>query len=299
MQQACASMGQTRLMDSYARFFERYGIHVGQVLLTWEDLRSKQRYLNVRNTLFQLLDCGAVPIVNENDSVSVTEIQFGDNDTLGAQMAMLVGAEVYCILTDVSGLFRSDPTRDPDAEHIPVVDRVTRQIHNLGSSTRSAVSVGGMTTKLHAAEKVTRAGAYALIGNGCRGGLLDVLTDPGQGTLFLPSPRRMTPRRRWIAFTRHSSGTIVVDHGAEKALVEKGKSLLAAGIRRHSGAFVAGDMVTIENEKGEVIGHGLTNYTSDELESIRGLRTTQIATRLGERRFDEVVHRDNLAVLMS
>ncbi len=297
MQQACASIGQTSMMELYSRLFARRGVHVGQVLLTWDDLRDKKRYLNLRNTLFQLLDCGVVPIINENDSVSVEEINFGDNDTLGAQMALLVGADLYTILTDVDGLYRGNPRRDPRAEHIAVVHRIDPSIHALAGGASSQLSVGGMTTKLRAAEMVTRSGMCAIIANGDRDRLRDILAREDLGTLFVPSPRRMSSRRRWIAFTRHASGSLVIDDGARRALVEKGKSLLPAGVRTSSGAFKAGDMVSIVDSRGDVIARGLINYSAAELGAIQGKRTDRIAAELGRKAFDEVVHRDNLVLL--
>lgn len=297
LQQACASVGQVRLMDSYSRLFSRHALHAGQVLLTWDDLRDKRRYLNLRNTLFQLLDCGVIPVVNENDSVGVEEINFGDNDTLGAQMAMLVGADLYVMLTDVRGLYRENPATNSNAEHIPLVHAVTKELHALASGAGSVVGVGGMVTKLKAAEMVTRAGVCALIGDGSRGLLSEVLANPDCATLFLPSSRRMSSRRRWIAFTRHASGSIVVDSGAERAIIGQGKSLLPAGVRRHSGAFKRGDMVTVENENGTILGQGLVNYSAEELDRIQGHRTSQIRTQLGYKTYDEIIHRDNLVVM--
>jgi glutamate 5-kinase len=297
LKQACASVGQSAMMDAYARLFARRDLRVGQVLLTWDDLRDKKRYLNLRNTLFQLLDCGVVPIINENDSVSVDEINFGDNDTLGAQMALLVGAELYVMLTDVNGLYRGNPAENPDAEHIPVVHRLTPEIHALAGGSSSHLSVGGMTTKLRAAEAVTRSGMCAIIANGDRDRIRDILARDDLGTLFVPSPHRLSSRHRWIAFARPVSGSVTVDDGARKALVERGKSLLPAGIRSCSGTFKAGDMIGIVDSRGQTIARGLSNYSSADVQAIQGKRTDQIEATLGEKSFDEVVHRDNLALL--
>jgi glutamate 5-kinase len=299
MKQACASIGQSRLMAMYAEQFGRHGIVVGQVLLTWADLRDKRRYLNLRNTLFQLLESGAVPIINENDSVSVEEIELGNNDTLGAQIALLTSAGLYVILTDVAGLYRANPKVDPRAEHIPLVTNITPEILAMAGDAGSAVSVGGMATKLRAADMVTRAGLCTLISDGYGGRLLDALTRPDAGTLFTPSPRRMSSRRRWIAFTRHASGSLIVDEGAEHALTRQGRSLLPAGVKRPDGRFGAGDMVAICSEDGRTIAHGLTNYSSDDVSKIAGCKTSEIGGLLGYKEFDEVVHRDNLVVLES
>jgi glutamate 5-kinase len=295
--QACASIGQIKLMNRYTELFGRHNLHVGQVLLTGDDLRDKKRYLNLRNTLFQLLDYGAIPIINENDSVGTEEINFGDNDTLGAQIAMLVNADAYVILTDVDGLFDDNPSKNRNARHIPVIRHITPEIHALASGTKAEISVGGMITKIRAADMVTRSGIYALIGNGFHHRLSDVLRDPVHGSLFIPTQKRMNSRQRWIAFSRKPIGAIVVDKGAQHALAEQGKSLLPAGVNGKTGAFKAGDMVAIQTESGTIIGRGLTNYSSLDLDKIKGCKTGDIERILGEKTFDEVIHRDNMVVL--
>jgi glutamate 5-kinase len=267
------------------------------VLLTWDDLRSKKRYLNLRNTMFKLFDCGAIPIVNENDSVSVEEICFGNNDTLGAQIAMLVNADVLVNLTDVGGLYDKNPNTEKDAKHIPVVSAVSAGIQKMAGDKKNEISVGGMSTKLKAAEMVTRAGIPALIGDGFNQSLLSALKDESRATLFLPSDKKIPARQRWIAFTGQSAGSVVVDAGASKAIVEKGKSLLAAGITAVGGKFNAGDMVDIVNPDGKVIAKGLANFSSDEVEAIRGCKTPEVEKRLGSVRFNEVILRDNMVVI--
>jgi glutamate 5-kinase len=296
MQQACAAIGQNRLMAMYQNFFDRHGILIGQVLLTWDDLRSKKRYLNLRNTFFKLLDCGALPIVNENDSVGVEEIRFGNNDTLSAQIALLVNADVLVNLTDVGGLYDKNPHTEEGARHIPVVSAVSAGIQRMASEKKSEVSVGGMSTKLKAAEMVTRAGIPALVGDGFNQRLLTVLKDESRATLFLPSAKKMPSRRRWLAFTGQPAGSIVVDAGASAALAEQGKSLLAAGITAVSGKFNAGDMVDIVNRRGDVIAKGLVNFSAEEVEAIRGCKTAEVEERLGAVRFNEVILRDNMVV---
>jgi len=296
MQQACAGIGQNRLMAIYQERFSEHGTLIGQVLLTWDDLRSKKRYLNLRNTLFKLLDCGAVPIVNENDSVSVEEICFGNNDTLGAQIAMLVNADVLVNLTDVGGLYDKNPHTDKDAKHIPVVSAVSVGIQKMAGDKKSEISVGGMSTKLKAAEMVTRAGIPALIGDGFNQSLLTVLKDESRATLFLPSDKKIPSRQRWIAFTGQSAGSVAVDAGASKAITEKGKSLLAAGITKVNGRFNAGDMVDIVDPRGDVIAKGLVNFSADEVEAIRGCKTAEVERKLGAIRFNEVILRDNMVV---
>jgi glutamate 5-kinase len=294
LQQACASIGQNRLMHMYEKNFSNYNVLIGQVLLTWDDLRSKKRYFNLRNTMFQLLDCNVIPIINENDSVGVEEIQFGNNDMLGAQVALLTQADVYVNLTDVGGLYDKNPHTDKTAKHIPVVSSMSSSIHKLVDEKKTEISVGGMSTKLRAAEIVTKAGIYALVGDGYDQRLSNVLTDDNCATLFIPSQKRMSSRHRWLAFTGQSSGTITVDEGAYKALIENGKSLLPAGIRSASGAFKAGDKVDIFSQQGESIASGLVNYSIEEVELIKGCNTNEIEVRLGHKSFDEIIHRDNL-----
>jgi glutamate 5-kinase len=295
--QACASIGQIRLMNMYESFFSKHDIPIGQVLLTWDDLRDKKRYLNLRNTLFQLCDCGAIPIINENDSVGVEEIRFGENDTLAAQISMLIQADLFVNLTDINGLYTANPKLDASAAQIPLVENITPAVHRLASDNKNEISVGGMVTKLRAAEMVTKAGIVACIGDGFHRTLPDVLSDPRAGTIFLPSEKKMSSRHRWIAFTGQPIGAIVIDSGAARAIAEKGKSLLPAGIRKIIGPFKIGDMVDIRDENGKTIARGLVNYSSEDAEKIAGCKTADIAPRLGQKTFDELVHRDNLVVL--
>ena len=297
LQQACASVGQHRLMQRYQHFFSHSGISIGQVLLSWDDLRSKKRYLNLRNTLFQLFDLKAIPIVNENDSVGTEEIRFGNNDMLGAQIALLAHADLFVNLTDVGGLYDRNPHHDRSARHIPVVSSISASLRSMVDDSDKEISVGGMATKLKAAEIVTRAGIFALIGDGFSQSLGDVLSNPRSATLFLPQQRKMSARHRWIAFTGQSSGTITIDDGAGNAVVKHGKSLLSAGIQSVTGTFKSGDMVDITTMKGETVARGIVNYNADEIRIIRNCKSTEIAARLGSKPFDEVIHRDNLVVL--
>jgi glutamate 5-kinase len=296
LQQACASIGQNRLMNMYENYFSKNNVLIGQVLLTWDDLRSKKRYLNLRNTFFQLLDCNVIPIVNENDSVGVEEIQFGNNDMLGAQIALLAQADVFVNLTDVGGLYDRNPHTDKSAKHIPVVTHMSSSIHKLVSEKKTEISVGGMSTKLKAAEIVTRAGIFALVGDGYDQRLTSVLTDEQCATLFIPSLKKMSSRHRWIAFTGQAAGKLVVDDGAYTALIENGKSLLPAGILDVNGTFKAGDRVEILSRQGDLIASGLVNYSSEDTLLIQGCKSSQINGKLGRKGFDEVVHRDNLVI---
>jgi glutamate 5-kinase len=295
--QACASIGQIRLMNMYESCFSKHGILIGQVLITWDDLRDKKRYLNLRNTLFQLFDLNAVPIINENDSVGIEEIRFGENDTLAAQLSLLVEADLFVNLTDINGLYDADPKTEKNARQIPLVAQFSPALHKLASENKNEVSVGGMSTKLKAAEMVTRAGLHALIGDGFHRSLLDVLSDPSAGTIFLPSEKKIPSRHRWIAFTGRPSGSIIVDQGAATAITEKGKSLLPAGVKSITGTFKVGDMVDIQSDRSMTIGRGLVNYSSGDAIRIAGCKTSDIASRLGSKTFDELIHRDNLVVL--
>jgi glutamate 5-kinase len=297
LQQACAAIGQIRLMHLYENLFAKRQVTIGQVLLTWDDLRDKKRYLNLRNTLFQLQASGAVPIINENDSVGVDEIRFGDNDTLGAQVGLLLGAELFVNLTDINGLYDGNPRSDPHARHIPVIERITPSVHRLARAEGNAMGVGGMVTKLRAADMVCKSGMYALVGDGYHGRLLEVLSTETGGTLFLPAHRKMRSRHRWIAFTGESHGTLNVDAGAKQALCKKGKSLLPAGIKSVTGSFRVGQMVDIHDDRGVIIARGMVNYSSQDIMKIRGHRSDRIDTILGQKAFDEVVHRNNMVVV--
>lgn len=299
LQQACAAIGQHRLMQRYEHFFSTAGILIGQVLLTWDDLRCKKRYLNLRNTLFRLLDLKAVPIVNENDSVGVEEIRFGNNDMLGAQIALLAQADLFVNLTDVGGLYDRNPHTETAARHIPVVASMSASLRKMADDRKKEFSVGGMTTKLKAAEIVTRAGIYALIGDGFDHSFREALSKPQSATLFLPQQRKMSSRHRWIAFTGQSSGSLIIDDGARTAVVKLGKSLLPAGVRSVTGTFKAGDTVDIDSPDGKTIARGMVNYGADEIRAIRNCKSSEIAARLGGKPFDEVIHRDNLVVLVS
>lgn len=297
LQQACASIGQNKLMQMYEKYFASHGVVIGQVLLTWDDLRSKKRYLNLRNTFFQLLNCGAIPIVNENDSVGVEEIRFGNNDVLAAQVALLTQADLFVNLTDVGGLYDKNPHTDKSARHIPVVSEFSSSVHKLASEKKSEISVGGMSTKLKAAEIVTRAGIFALVGDGFDKRLTDLLIREDSATLFLPKKHRMSSRQRWIAFSGQSSGSLIIDDGAQRAIKNMGKSLLPAGIKEVRGSFKSGDMVDISTLDGKTLAKGLVNYSAEEILRIKGLRSSEIKNILGKKEFDEVVHRDNLVLL--
>ena len=296
--QAAAAVGQSALMWHYEQAFGRSGIRVAQVLLTQEDISDRTRYLNARNTLLVLLGFHVLPIVNENDTVAVEEIKLGDNDNLAALVAHLVDADLLVLLTDVDGLYTGDPQRDPDARRLPTVEAVTEEIQRLVWDAEGRVSVGGMSTKLEAAQKVTSSGIPMVIASGREPGrLARVLRGEPVGTYFAPRADRLAARKRWIAFAAPPQGRLTVDAGARNALAERGKSLLPSGVIGVEGEFHAGEVVSLSLADGKEFARGLTNYDAVELRKIRGAKTSALEALLGYKSFDEVVHRDNLVLL--
>jgi len=294
--QAAAAVGQGQLMGLYHDAFRGHGVTTGQVLLTRDDLHDRLRYLNARNTIFALLEFGAVPIINENDTTSVEEISFGDNDLLAAQVTNLLRAELLVILTVVDGLCRLEPGGEL-GERVDVVAAVTDQVLAMCSGQGTALGRGGMESKLEAVRMVTQAGEAAVIAAGTRDDVLHALfAGEGVGTLFLPSPRRMKSRKRWIGFGARPRGKVRVDAGARRALTERGKSLLPSGVIGVEGQFERGDVVELVDEEGKALARGLVNYSAEEVGKVAGLRTSQVASVLGAKPYDEIVHRDNLVV---
>ena len=298
LKQATAAVGQSHLMRAYEEAFQPCGQRVAQILLTREDLRHRGRYLNARNTLFTLLRLGIVPIVNENDTVAVQEIQFGDNDTLSALVANLTEADLLVILTDTEGLFTADPRRDPSARLIPLVRPQDAVTSFCAEEAGSAAGIGGMSSKVLAARRATTAGIPTVVASGLKEGVLEaILRGAEAGTFFVPSRSRMQSRKRWLAFASVPRGAIVVDAGARRALVSGGKSLLPSGIRTTRRSFRAGDVVSLVDPEDREFARGLANYSRDEVEKIKGLKSHEIAAVLGHKPYDEVVHRDNLVIL--
>ena len=296
--QAAAAVGQSALMWHYEQAFARHGIRVAQVLVTQEDISARPRYLNARNTLQVLLRFRVVPVVNENDTVAVEEIKVGDNDNLAALVAALIDADLLVILTDVDGLYTGDPRVDPEARRLETVDAVTEEIERLVWDADGQVSVGGMSTKLEAARKVTSSGIPMVIASGrVPGTLRRVLRGEPLGTYFVPRGDRLAGRKRWIAFAVPPQGRLTVDAGARSALVERGKSLLPSGVVEVEGEFHAGEVVSLSAADGKEFARGLTNYDAAELRKIQGAKTKDIEERLGYKSFDEVIHRDNLVLL--
>ena len=299
VKQAAAAVGQSRLMWAYEKSFERLGIKVAQILLTHHDLADRRRFLNARHTLAALIEFQVIPIINENDTVAVDEIRVGDNDTLAAEVAHLVDADLLVILSDIDGLFTEDPRKNPSAELIPLIAEITDDIERRAGISTTFGSTGGMATKVRAAKKVGEYGVATLIVNGQTKGLLPHIllgNNPG-GSLFLPKARRMNSRKHWIGYTLRARGAISLDQGAVDALTKRGKSLLASGIVTVTGSFEAGDPISCLDPDGKEFARGLVNCSSDTLIKIKGLKTAEIQQRLGPQEYEEVIHRDNLVIL--
>ena len=299
--QVLASIGQSRLMNVYEQLFGQHDIAVAQALLTKTDLSGRSGYLNARNTLLSLLELKVICIVNENDVVAVDEIQeakFGDNDNLSAMVANLVDADLLLILTDTGGLYTADPQRSADARLIPQVERIDSEIECLAAGTTNHLSTGGMATKIEAAKMATASGVTVIIADGREPDVI-LRLDAGEaiGTRFLPTSNKLESRKRWMLSGLGTRGRLAIDAGAAQALKEHKKSLLAAGIKQVSGHFERGDIVTISDEGGNPMGHGISNYSSGDIKAIKGAHSGQIANRLGYDYGSEVVHRNNLVVL--
>jgi len=292
--QAAAAIGQGRLMAAYNDCFRRHGCHAAQVLLTREDFDDRHRYLNVRNTLHELLKLDTVPVINENDTVSVAELalSFSDNDVLSALVTHLLQADLLVILSSVDGL------RDSEGARLATVETIDDATRQLDDGSRTTGGTGGMTTKLEAAAMATRAGHAVIIADGRVDDVLDqIVAGREVGTLFLPAAKRMASRKRWIGYGVAPKGKLVVDAGARKALVERGKSLLASGLVEVHGRFAEGDVVEVLDEAGRAFARGVTNYSSPDLRRLCGRQTAEINSLLGRSTPDEVVHRNDLVLL--
>ncbi len=294
--QAAAAAGQSRLMETYNQAFFRHEIVCAQILLTREDLADRRRYLNARNTLVALLSLHAIPIINENDSVSVDEIKIGDNDTLAALVAGLVDADLLIMLSDVQGLFGPDQP-DVGRKVIRRVERIDAQIMALAGGPESGVGAGGMRTKVEAARIATASHIWTVIAPGRRPGILKaILSGEPIGTTFVPRATILSSRKRWIMHGSRPKGEIVVNHRAGERLRAGSASLLAVGIVAVSGHFRSGDIVEVRDEGGETIGRGQVNYTADEVRRVMGLHSDNFADILGYIGFDEIIHRNNLVI---
>jgi glutamate 5-kinase len=295
--QAAAAVGQSRLMWAYERLFEPFTIKVAQILLTHDGIADRRRFINARNTLLTLLEHQIVPIINENDTVTVDEIKMGDNDNLAAQVAHLVDASLLIVFSDVDGLYTEDPAKNPDAKLLRVVEAVTAEIEYMAGDSSSAAGTGGMATKIKMARDVADYGVTTLILNGTVPGLIrEAFLNKAVGTLFLPQSQRRSSRKHWIASSLKTKGRLILDEGAVEALTEKGRSLLPSGVTAIWGTFGTGDAVCCISPRGREIARGLTNYSSSEMMKIKGCQSSEIENLLGYKGADEVVHRNNLVV---
>ena len=296
--QALAAVGQIKLMALYERSFSKYDKNVAQVLLTADDLANRQRYINAKHTFHMLLESAIIPIVNENDTVAVEEMKFGDNDHLSALVATLLEADLLVILSDVDGVYDKDPRAHADAQLIPLICEARGLRQAIGGTSISAVGTGGIASKLGAAEEAAAAGIATFIASGMQNNVLEKLFDAKQeiGTLILPEEKYLRRKKHWIGFNLKPVGTIVVNEGAYQAVFEKGKSLLPAGVEKAEGSFGVGDCVRIDFH-GREFARGLVNYGETELNRIKGLHTSKIEKVLGYKSQDEVIHRDDLVIL--
>ena len=297
--QAVAAVGQSCLTEAYERALGSYGRHVAQLLLVADDLHDRGRYLNIRNTLRSLLKYGAIPIVNENDSVSTAELQttFGDNDHLAALVATLLGADALILLSDVECLFDQDP-ENPESRRVSTVRCIDAATESMVHDRSGGVSKGGMASKLKAAKTVNEAGIHCFIGSGRRESILqEFVSGLDIGTFFLARNDLMPARKRWLGWSATVSGKLIVDAGARQAVLQRGGSLLPAGVLAVAGSFVAGDVVTLETTDGSCFARGFVNYNSLDLEQIKGMQTEKVLEILGVCACDEVIHRDDLAVI--
>jgi glutamate 5-kinase len=296
-QQAAAALGQSSLILAYERAFGRYDQKVAQVLLTRDDLTHRRRYLNARNTLFTLLSWKIIPIINENDTVVVDEIKFGDNDNLSAMVTNLTEAQLLVNLTNIDGLFDKDPRTHKDAQLLPVIRKIDRKVSRFASAIPGFLGSGGMASKIKAAQKVALAGVPTIIANGLKPHMLkQVFAAKEEGTLFVPREVSLCNRKHWIAFTKSPKGEIIIDRGAEKAILKNGKSLLPSGIREVKGTFSMGNSVLLISENGNEVAVGMVNYHSGDIRKIMGANTSAIESILGFKHDDEVIHRDNLVM---
>jgi glutamate 5-kinase len=297
--QALAAVGQIRLMALYERAFSKFDKRVAQVLLTAADLANRQRYLNAKHTFQRLLQLSITPIVNENDTVAVEEMKFGDNDHLSALVATVLEADLLLILSDVEGVYDRDPGIHKNAVLLPLIKDIRTVKAKVCTGTRSAFGTGGITTKLGAAEEAAAAGIPTVITSGLVAGAISRVFDAEreQGTLVLPDDNRLTNRKHWIAYNLRPAGDVVVDSGAQEALVQKNKSLLPSGLKEVHGSFGVGECVRCLDLNGHEFARGLTNYSAHELNQIKGLHTSRIERVLGYKALDEIIHRDDLVLI--
>jgi glutamate 5-kinase len=296
--QACAAVGQNALMQLYQECLAPHDVHAAQILLTAGDFDSRTRYLNARNTIQALLEWNCLPIINENDTISVAEIKFGDNDHLAAMVTNLLQAPLLVILTTVDGLYSSDPRTNPGAQLLTTVPHIDVAVTGMAGASKSSLGTGGMRSKLRAARLATAAGESVIIANGGRANVLDaIITGEPVGTLFLPHGETVPAYKRWLGYTARPKGRLLLDAGALEAVRQRGRSLLPVGVVAVTGAFGKGDVVALCDSHGVEFARGLSNYSSTDAEKVLGLTSERIAEVLGTAPYEELVHRDNLALV--
>ncbi len=295
--QACASVGQTLLMQKWNAVFKTQNMHTGQILLTYDIIESRKRYLYARDCIKSLLDYGVIPIVNENDSVAIDELKFGDNDTLSALTAILMDADLLVLFTDTEGVFDKNPHQNKNAKRISCIDNLNEDIYALIEDRQNDLSTGGMTSKLKAAERCIQAGTSVIITDGFNPRLKEILKGDDIGTFIKPVRQFAKKRKRWIFFNHKIKGKIIVDDGAANALVNHNRSLLPGGVIATEKAFTEGSLVGIFNQQNKMIGKGITYYTSHDIEKIKGRKTDDIQLEAGKRFYNEIIHRDNMIIL--
>ncbi|MHC4267686.1 MAG: glutamate 5-kinase [Planctomycetota bacterium] len=296
--QAAAAIGQGKLIEMYNECFKKHGYHAAQLLLTRQDFEDRQRFLNTCNTLHSLLKFKTIPIVNENDTISVEEITFGDNDILSALVTNLLRADLLILLSSIDGLYTTPPVSGENCSVLSVVDSISDDIRKLAFKLKTREGVGGMESKLEAARIATGAGEAVVIANGRQPDILSkIMNYDNVGTLFVPFKKKIASRKRWIGFVVRPKGKIFIDEGALNALQKKGRSLLPSGVIKIDGRFVRGDVVSIVvGDKNREIARGLVNYSDEEIRKVKGLRTSLIKKTLGYKPYDEVLHRDNMVL---
>jgi glutamate 5-kinase len=297
--QAAAAIGQGKLVEVYNECFKKHGYHAAQLLLTRQDFEDRQRYLNACNTLHSLLRFKAIPIINENDTISVEEITFGDNDILSALVTNLFRADLLVLLSSVDGLYTTPPVSGRSCSVLSVVDSISDDIKKLAFKLKTKEGTGGMESKLEAAGIATGSGEAVIIANGRQSDVLSkIMNYEDVGTLFIPNKKKVASRKRWIGFIVRPKGRIYIDEGALSALQKRGKSLLPSGVVRIDGKFNKGDVVSIVGaDENKEIARGLMNYSDDEVRKVKGLRTSLIKKTLGYKPYDEIIHRDNIVLL--
>jgi len=297
--QAAAAVGQGILMHTYEKFFGGHGQVVAQVLLSREDSVKRTRYTNCRNTLLTLIKMGVIPIINENDAVSIDELKIGDNDTLSAMVASIVDADVLIILSDVEGVYTDNPQSSPNAQLIGEITDITPEMEAMAGGPGSLRGTGGMYTKIQAGKIAVNSGISMVIASGLRDGVLrDVLAGENIGTIFLSKENRLQVRKRWLAFGARTHGVITIDKGCEKAILSDGSSILAAGITAVAGDFAHGNTISVVTMEGREIARGIANYNGEETQQIMGVYTNELVKILGSKPYDEVIHRDNMVLLV-